>query len=151
METLNGVLKGGAIDLIEYVGAHLDDVIRPYSKEKLVEGSMMQPAERYPVANYWFPLRFRVRDDMGGVQQLPVAESTEGTLISIGSKDTLPECTLMQSSPRQGRDVLPAHISNLTKFPRGLGKEIGMDSIVNGDGENKSFRGVMDHIHRLHY
>ena len=49
MQSLDGMPKCWTINLLENVGANLDDVVRAHSQEESIEGRVVQPAERQPV------------------------------------------------------------------------------------------------------
>ena len=70
---------------------------------------------------------------MGCIKQFTVSQTTESTLISVGAKNTLAECPLVQSTPCQGRDISASNVGNPPGGLSRLRKEINLDSIVNRD------------------
>ena len=70
---------------------------------------------------------------MGCIKQLAVSQTTEGTLISVGEKNTLAECALVQSTPCQRRDVFASNVSNTPGGLSRLRKDLYLGGIVNRD------------------
>ena len=98
MKSLNGVLERRAVSLSQNIRADLDDSVRTHPEEEAIKGSVMQPAQCQTVADDRLTLRFRVWNYVGGVQQLTMAETTEGTLMSICLQNKLPKRPLVQST-----------------------------------------------------
>jgi len=67
-----------------------DRVVRPNGKEEAVEGGVMQPAQRQPVAHDRVTFVLRVLDDVGGIEQLLVVEAADGALLA-GRHDRIKE------------------------------------------------------------
>ena len=100
---LNGVLEGWPIDLFKHIPADFDDTVRPDSQEELVEGRMVEPAQRYAVADDGFTPRVRIRNYVGGIEQFTVAQAAEGTLVPVSTKNTL---TGMRSDEGAGASAM---------------------------------------------
>ena len=62
----------------------LDDVVRPDTDELPIEGGVVQLAEREPILHSRLAARLRVRNDVGGVEQLLVAKTAQRALGSDG-------------------------------------------------------------------
>ena len=105
MQPLNGMPQCWTINLFENVGANLDDVVRAHSQEESIEGRVVQPAEREAVSHNRLTPWFRVRNDVGRIQQLAMPEATEGALVAVGKKYALAEHPLVNALARKRRDV----------------------------------------------
>ena len=70
---------------------------------------------------------------MGCIKQLTVSQTTEGTLMLVGAKNTLAECPLVQSTPCQGRDISASNVGNPPGGLSRLRKDIHLGGIVNLD------------------
>ncbi len=69
-----------SVTLVEDIRPDLDNIVRTDAQEKPVEGRVMEGAQSKPVLNPRLAERFRVRNDVGYVQQLFMAQPTECAL-----------------------------------------------------------------------
>ena len=83
---------------------------------------------------------------MSGIKQLTMAEAAEGALVLIGTKNTLTEGALMESTARQRRHILAARLSNFLYAVPGARKDIGLSNIVNRHRKGEVVREVMDYV-----
>ena len=95
MQPLNSMPECWTINFFEDVGANFDDVVRAHSQEESIEGRVVQPAERQPISHSRLTPWFRVRNDVGRIQELAMPEATEGALMAVGKKYALAEHSLM--------------------------------------------------------
>ena len=96
MHLLNAMTQHRAIDLLKKGAVDVDDVVRRDSEEVLIESRVMDLAQRQSVAYVRIAPSFPVADDVGGVQQLPVAEPANSTPGLVGSDHASPELPLVK-------------------------------------------------------
>ena len=133
MESLNCVLKGGAIDFHKNVGADLDDVVRSDRQEEPIKGRVVQPTQSNSVRDNRFALRLRIRHDVGRVQQLNVPQTAKSALILVRAENALAECPLMQSTSGQRRDVFSSEFRDPSHGFLWQRKRTRVDGIVDRD------------------
>lgn len=83
MQALEPVAQHGAVGLAPDVGPHLDPVVGPDADEVPVEGRVVQLAQGEPVVDHGLAAGLPVRDDVGGVEQLLVAQPAEAALAAV--------------------------------------------------------------------
>ena len=74
MQALKPVQQHRPIVLVQNLSPNLDDVVGPDADKLPVEGGVVQLAEREPVLNARLTAGLCVWNDVGGVEQLLVAE-----------------------------------------------------------------------------
>lgn len=83
------------IGFLENIWSYLQRKIWSKSEKILVESCVVKRAEREPIGNDGFPLRITVRNDVGCIQHLFVAESTKGATSAISIKDAFSKGALV--------------------------------------------------------
>ena len=78
LEALQAMLEHRPVDLLQHVEAHRDLEVGRDADDVGVERGVMQRAEREAVGNYRLAGRVAIREDVGGLQQLVMAESADG-------------------------------------------------------------------------
>ena len=73
----------GPVGLFEHVATHFDLVVWPDRHQVRIEGRMMQRAESDTVGDGRRTERFTVANDVGGLQELIVPETTDGAVTLI--------------------------------------------------------------------
>ena len=144
------MLQSRPIDFLKQILADFNDAVRPNPQEEFIESRMVQSTEGYAVNDDGFTLWFRVRNDVSCVEQFTMPESTKCALMSIGAKNTLTKCTLMQSAPGQRCDVLASCFSNPHPAAPRVRKDVGLSEVVNRHRKGQSLWGVMYHIYGPH-
>ena len=130
------MLKGWAINFHKNVVADLDDMVRSHGQEEPIEGRVVQPTQCNSVLDNGFALWLRIRHDVCSVQQLSMPQAAKGTLVLVCAENTLAECSLMQSTPGQGRDVFSSNLCNPSLgflWPR---KGVEVDGVFDRDRED---------------
>jgi len=100
--------KHRPVILLEYVPAHIHHIVRPDPDEEVVECGVMELAQGNAVLNHGIAIRFTVRDDVGGIEELSVPQPAQGALLPVSIEYSLPEPSLVESLPNDRRDVLSA-------------------------------------------
>ena len=134
MQPLDGMPECWTINLFENVRANLNDVVWAHSQEESIEGRVVQAAERQPVSHSRLTPWFRIRDDVGRIQQLAMPEATEGALIAVGKKYALAEHPLVKALARKRRDVFATRsVGYLSEALPRRSEDIDLGGIVNYD------------------
>ena len=76
VEALEAVAEHGAVFFDEDVQADLDDVVGGNTQEVAVEGGVVEFAEGQTVFDRGDPLGIAIGEDVGGVEELGVAQAT---------------------------------------------------------------------------
>lgn len=111
MHLLKSMQKHWAIPFFEDVSAHFDDEIRPHADQLLIEGSVMELAERERVGDFRFSRWIRVRNDMRRVEEFSVPQAAQRTALSIRSKNAPPELFLVYPADRRHFDIAPSEFA----------------------------------------
>src|SRR5450759_5126772 len=96
MESLQTMDQHRAVGLLEDVAAHLDLVVRPDCHQVRVEGRMMQRTEGDAVRHSRRAKRFTVANDVSGLQELIVPQTTDGAVTLVSFEYPLSELLLVQ-------------------------------------------------------
>ena len=101
MHLLDPMLEHGPIDLSKNVLANMHDEIGIDTNDMAVKRGMMNLAQGEAIAGRGQPSFLRIRNDMGGIEQALVAQTTDRASASIGLHDPSPELGLMKSALRR--------------------------------------------------
>ena len=105
-----------------------DDVVWSDANDVMVERRVVDLAQGEPIGDHRLAGGLAVADDVGRVEQIPVAKSAQGALVPIGTQDPLPEPPLVESDADGGSDVGATTLRLVdlgTKLPSVLGRRIG--------------------------
>jgi len=97
LKALQAMLEHRAVDLLQDVEAHSDLEVGRDADEVAVEGGVMELAEREAVGNDRLPQGMAVGEDVGGFQQLVMADSADGAALLIGAEHALAKAPLVQA------------------------------------------------------
>ena len=103
------------VDLLQQVHAHGDLEVGRDADEVAVEGGVMELAEREAVGNHRLAQGMAIREDVGGFQQLVMAEPADGAALLVGAEHALAKAPLVQALADHGGHILP---------PRGQGRRV---------------------------
>ena len=91
LEALQAMLEHRPVDLLQHVEAHRDLEVGRDANDVGVERGVMQLAEREAVGNHRLTERVDIREDVGGLQQLVMAEPADGAALLVGAEHALGE------------------------------------------------------------
>ena len=111
MEPLESVLQHRPILFPEDVGPNLDPKIGAHAEHKSIEGRVMEHAEGEPVRNHRPTFGMPIGQDMSGIQQLAMAEVTDGTLLAVRHKYPYTKRLLMQPGNDGACGVAPVGVA----------------------------------------
>lgn len=150
VESLEAAQQHRTIVLVQNVTSDLDDAVRARADEVLVVGGVVKLAERKPVRSGGLAA-LAVGDDVGSVKQLTVPQSAERALRSIGTKDPLPERSLMnpdlQLAPHAPAPLI-SQMRGAQDRRRGCLVEVEHCGIVELNREDMPTRIISDHKDR---
>ncbi len=101
------------VALVRLEDPNLDDVVGPDTDELTVEGGVVQLTERETILDPRLAVWLRVWNDVGGVEQLLVAETAQGALLPVGAQHSFAERTLVEPYLELARDVAPSLVPPL--------------------------------------
>ena len=96
LEALEAMPKHRPVDFFQHVEAHGDLEVGRDADEVAVEGGVVELAERETVGNDRLPQGMAVGEDVGGFQQLIMAEPADGAALLIGAEHALAKTPLVQ-------------------------------------------------------
>jgi len=67
VQTLKTVPEHRAVALGKYPRMNLDDIVGPDTDNEVIEGSVVDLAERQPIGHQWLPSGLRVRNDVSRI------------------------------------------------------------------------------------
>ncbi len=107
------------------------------SDEQPVEGGVVELAKRESIRHNRLAA-VRVGDDVGGVEEFPVAESAERALHTVGGEHSLAEGALVQADIAGARHIPPDRFGALGRgvFPRQFEAANELDFESQADGSS---------------
>ncbi|BCW57849.1 hypothetical protein StoSoilB20_11960 [Arthrobacter sp. StoSoilB20] len=105
MSFLQPVFQHWPVDLRQDVASNFHDQIGPDAEYTGVKGGMVDFAHCHSIGNIGRALLVRIRDDMGGIQQLPMLQVAHGTPSVIGLYNAGTKQSLMKPRPGEPRAV----------------------------------------------
>lgn len=106
MEPLQTMHQHRPVSLGKDIRPYLDDKIGPDADQVLIEGRMVELAERESVLHDGETERVGVRDDVSGVEQRLPLEAAERAALLVGTQYAYTERALVQALSRRDGDVL---------------------------------------------
>jgi hypothetical protein len=94
LEALQAMLEHRPVDFLQHVEAHGDLEVGRDADEVAVEGGVVQLAEREAVGNDRLAQGMAVGEDVGGFQQLVMAEPADGAALLVGAEHALTKAPL---------------------------------------------------------
>lgn len=94
---LQAVAEHGAIDFVQHLLVDLDTEVRTDAEQELVVRAVVDTAERESVRHHRQAALVRVVDDVSGVEQAAMLESTDAASILVGVQDAAAELSLVQA------------------------------------------------------
>ncbi len=96
MHALEAMSQHGAVLFFEDVTPDLElQIVRPDTDEVMVEGGVMDLAQRKAIRNDRITTFVAVGNDMGSVEQFLTAESAHRARILVGAQDSITKGSLM--------------------------------------------------------
>lgn len=131
--------------LFQDVAANLDDIVWIYSEDITVEGSVVDLAERKPVRDTRLAVRFAVRDDVRGVEELGVLDVADGAVVVVGIEYNHTKRLLMKPCQGQRRNISPQ--VRLSNKWRSLFDSVGEVSSFDLGYNTERFRMILYNVY----
>jgi hypothetical protein len=136
LEALEAVLEHGPVDLLKHVEAHRDLEVGRDADHVGIERGVMQLSGREAVGDHRLAERVNIGKDVGGLQQLVMAEPADGAALLIGAEHALAKAALVQALPDQRSHILPPRSQRrrVVDLPGGRRVDLGVDRHDEGEG-----------------
>jgi hypothetical protein len=108
VELLQAVNQHRAVGVVENILTNFDHAVGSDTDQVLVESLVVEPAQGDPIRHGRLAERVGVRQDVCGLDELCVLETTDRAVVLVGSHDALAKGGLMQALPKESRRVTPS-------------------------------------------
>src|SRR3989338_4850722 len=105
VEALEAMAEHGPIGLAKNGGLHLDLKVGANAEQVAVERRVVQRAEGQAVRHHGLAARVAIGQDVGGLEQLLVAQAADGATLLVGREHALAEALLMEPLTGRAGDV----------------------------------------------
>jgi hypothetical protein len=112
IEGAQAMLQHGSVALVAQGGAQVDAAVGIDADEVGVEGGVVELAQRQAVVGRGDALFFAVADDVGGVEQLAVAQATDGTALFVGHEHAITKLVLVQAGPGAAHGIAAVEVGS---------------------------------------
>ena len=144
MEILKTMAEHRPVRLVQNGARHVNHEIGGDAEEMSIERRVVKLAEGQAVRHHGLAARMAVGQDVGGLEQLLVAQAADRATFLVGREHPLAEALLMESLAGVAGDVFPARFSLHRLFD--AWSQVQETCLVDGDLERQRARIVADDV-----